>query len=124
MDGSKMTQLGSKDPHKKDLSAMMSIQLHMMYAGDTIDLNTLHITPAPWKDKTVGNEYRQKAMPDGSGMAIPGQNLQTVIGDGLIDNAESRTVSRISFNSDGKGVKYVVSQTDESQGYRGRGPDG
>lgn len=124
MDGRKMTQLGSKDPHKKDLSAMMGLQLHMMSAGDTIDLNTLHITPAPWKDKTVGNEYRQNAMPDGSGMAIPGQNLQTVIGDGLIDNAESRTVSRISFNGDGKGVKYVFSQTDESQGYWGRGPEG
>ena len=57
-------------------------------------------------------------------MAVQGQSLPDVIGEGLVDNAESRTVERISFDGEGRGTGYVFTQSKASAGFWGRGPDG
>ncbi|MDJ0919938.1 MAG: cyanophycinase [Henriciella sp.] len=100
------------------------LTLHMLAAGDRIDLSTLALTPASWKKATVGEEYVEAALPGGGGMALGGQMLQDVIGEGLVDNAASDRVERISFDSTGRGVAYVFSQVPQSAGFWGRGPDG
>ena len=100
------------------------LTLHLMAQGDTFDPGLPGLVPADWKQATIGSEYFETAQPGGGGMAIPGQALANVIGDGLIDNAQSQSIERISFDGSGRGVAYVFTQLAESTGHWGRGPDG
>ena len=100
------------------------LMLHLMSASDQINLDSLSVTAAYWKSPTVGDEYVEAALPGGGGMAVQGQALQDVIGEGLIDNAESQSVERISFDASGRGVGYLFRQSEASSGFWGRGPDG
>lgn len=108
----------------KGQAQISGLSLHMAAAGDGIDPDTLTLTPADWKSATVGDEYVRSAAPAGGGMAVPGQMLQDVVGNGLVDNAQSQTVERISFDGKGRGVGFVFTQDKTSEGYWGRGPDG
>jgi cyanophycinase len=100
------------------------VRLHLLSEGDEIDLETLELRPAQWKKPTVGQEYVREALPGGGGMALMGQELQTVLGEGLIDNEASSEIERISFDGLGNGTGFLFSQSRESSGYWGRGPDG
>jgi cyanophycinase len=100
------------------------LTLHLMAAGDTLNLETLALRPADWKEATVGNEYVRNPLPGGGGMALQGQMLADVIGEGLVDNETAETVDRISFDGGGLGVAYAFTQLPESAGFWGRGPDG
>jgi cyanophycinase len=122
-----VTVLDARNALYQDKDGRMHISdlvLHLVSAGDRIDLETLAITPAPWKSPTVGQEYVQQPLSGGGGMALQGQSLQDVIGEGLIDNAESQSVERISFDGSGRGVAYHFHQLEASSGFWGRGPDG
>jgi len=90
--------------------------------GDVLDLDTGRVTPPDYKRPTVGREYVARARVSGGGMAVSGDTLQAVLGDALLDNAEARTVERLSFSGD-TGVIYRFSQTSESAGYWGRDPN-
>ena len=100
------------------------LTLHLIAAGDQVDLETLAMTPASWKSATVGNEYFENALPGGGGMAVQGQRLANVIGDGLVDNQSASEVDRVSFDGKGRGVAYAFTQRPETAGFWGRGPDG
>lgn len=114
---------------RQDTTASGAVQitgltLHLMAQGDRFDASLPGLNPADWKQATVGAEYFANAQLGGGGMAIPGQALANVIGDGLIDNAQSQSIERVSFDGRGRGVAYVFTQLPESAGYWGRGPDG
>ena len=100
------------------------LTLHLIAQGDRFDASLPGLDPAEWKQATVGAEYFTNAQPGGGGIALPGQALANVIGDGLIDNAQSQSIKRVSFDGTGRGVAYVFAQLPESAGYWGRGPDG
>ena len=100
------------------------LTLHLMASGDTLNLETLALRPADWKEATVGNEYVRNPLTAGGGMALQGQMLADVIGEGLVDNETAETVDRISFDGGGLGVAYAFTQLPESAGFWGRGPDG
>ncbi|MEM8615536.1 MAG: cyanophycinase, partial [Pseudomonadota bacterium] len=100
------------------------LTLHLIAAGDQLDLETLQIKPASWKNPTVGDEYVENPLPAGGGMALQGQMLADVIGEGLVDNESAKSVDRISFDGSGLGVAYAFAQLPQSAGYWGRGPDG
>ncbi|MGB6318880.1 MAG: hypothetical protein WBG08_09590, partial [Litorimonas sp.] len=99
------------------------VMLHLAGPGDRIDPETGVPTPADWRDATIANEYVRSARPSGGGMALPAETLSDVIGEALTDNADSRAVSRISFDGSGRGVRYGFVQTDASKGHWGRHPD-
>ena len=100
------------------------LNLHLLAKGDAINAETLAVSPASWKTATIGNEYVETSAPGGGGMALAGQTLPEVIGNGLIDNKADEKVQRISFNDEGRGIAYVFTQLPQSEGYWGRGPDG
>lgn len=100
------------------------LTVHLMAQGDVYDPSGPILLPAGWKQATVGEEYFDNAQPGGGGMAVSGQSLANAIGDGLIDNAQSQSIERISFDESGRGVAYVFTQLAESTGHWGRGPDG
>lgn len=109
---------------QSDRLKVTGLTLHLIAAGDTLDLTTLTLDPADWKKPTVGNEYIENPLPGGGGMALQGQMLVDVIGDGLVDNESAGTVDRISFDGTGRGVAYAFTQLPQSAGFWGRGPDG
>ncbi|MGB6230973.1 MAG: hypothetical protein WBF53_12710, partial [Litorimonas sp.] len=122
-----VTILDARDAAAKPVGDHLQISglmIHLASAGDRIDLSTLALTPATWKKATVGDEYVRSASPGGGGMAVQGQTLSDVIGEGLIDNEESDSVERISFDGQGRGVGYIFTQSRASQGFWGRGPEG
>lgn len=92
-------------------------------SGDTIDLTSASITPAPFKRPTLGREYFDVATPSGGGMALAGQSLAEVAGEGLLDNSAVQQVVRHSFVGE-FGVTYRFVQNEASHGWWGRGPDG
>ncbi|MEM9055480.1 MAG: cyanophycinase, partial [Pseudomonadota bacterium] len=101
-----------------------NLTVHLIASGDVLASETLALAPANWKAATIGNEYVDTPAPGGGGMAVPGQSLADVIGEGLIDNKQSQRIERISFDGNGDGVAYVFTQLPASRGYWGRGPDG
>lgn len=100
-----------------------NLALAIAASGDTIDLATGALTPAPFRNATIGNEYYDTPSVAGGGMAMGDTSLSAVLGEALLDNAAARTVERQSF-SGRYGVTYRFSQTDGSRGWWGRGPDG
>ncbi len=104
--------------------AISDVTLQLVSAGDKIDLKTLDINPAAWKAATVGNEYISTARSFGGGMAVAGQMLQDVIGEGLIDNADSKVIERLSFDGSNQGLIYRFTQPPEASGHWGRGSSG
>ncbi|MEM1088227.1 MAG: cyanophycinase [Pseudomonadota bacterium] len=109
---------------QNDRLKVTGLTLHLIAAGDTLDLTTLTLDPADWKKPTVGNEYIENPFPGGGGMALQGQMLADVIGEGLVDNESADTVDRISFDGTGRGVAYAFTQLPQSAGFWGRGPGG
>lgn len=99
------------------------LMLHIASHGDKIDLVSLDVSPADWKKATIGQEYRTQKLPAGGGMAVPGQAIQDVLGEGLLDNSASLQIERLSFDGSGNGVLYKFIQTDAATGYWGREPE-
>ena len=100
-----------------------NLSLGLASSGDRIALADGTIHPAAFKKATIGNEYFDQAPISGGGMALGGTSLAEVAGEGLLDNSASRDVERQSF-SGAYGVTYRFIQTDESQGWWGRSPQG
>ncbi|MBC6413218.1 MAG: cyanophycinase [Hyphomonadaceae bacterium] len=113
-----------KKPVDTGAARITGLTLHVLASGDRMDAESLSLRPARWKDATVGNEYVEIPVFGGGGMAVAGQSLPDVIGEGLIDNKASDSVERISFDDRGYGVAYVFTQLPQSQGFWGRDPDG
>ena len=91
--------------------------------GDAIDLAALSVTPAAYKAATVGEEYFDRQVADGGGMAVAAGPLQDLLGEALLDNAGAARLSRTSF-SGRAGVIYAFAQTAASQGWWGRDESG
>ena len=103
--------------------AVRNLSLSLASSGDRISLTDGKIAPAPFKKQTVGNEYFATPTISGGGMALGATSLAEVAGDALLDNSASREVERPSF-SGAQGVTYRFVQTDASQGWWGRSPEG
>ena len=93
-------------------------------SGDGVDLISMVPRPAEGREPTIGREYVTKPLPSGGGPALPGQTLSALLGDGLLDNQASQTVSAVSFLLSGEAVRFEFSQTEDSQAYWGRHEDG
>ena len=46
---------------------ILGLTVHLASAGDRINLDSLALTPADWKEPTVGDEYVRQASPGGGG---------------------------------------------------------
>ncbi|MBX7541278.1 cyanophycinase [Qipengyuania sphaerica] len=103
--------------------AVRNMSLSLASSGDRISLIDGRIEPAPFKEATVGNEYFGRATVSGGGMALGATSLAEVAGEALLDNSAAREVERHSF-SGAHGVIYRLVQTDASQGWWGRPPEG
>ncbi|QIG53644.1 cyanophycinase [Altererythrobacter sp. BO-6] len=103
--------------------AINGLMVGLGASGDTIDLANASIAPAPFKRPTLGREYFDAATPSGGGMALAGQSLAEVAGEGLLDNSAAQQVVRHSFVGE-FGVTYRFTQTEVSHGWWGRGPNG
>jgi cyanophycinase len=93
-------------------------------AGDTLDMATLSLTPAPFKVTTRGKEYYDHTPIDGGGMAVPNPMLEEALGVDLVDNSVATSLTRVSFTQAGAGVSYIFAETPESTGWQGAAPDG
>lgn len=103
--------------------AVSNLVISLAASGDTLDLQTGAVTPAAFKNATVGNEYFATAPITGGGMALGATSLADVAGEALIDNSAAQLVERQSF-SNGHGVTYRFIQTEASRGWWGRSPGG
>ncbi|NVJ97970.1 MAG: cyanophycinase [Alphaproteobacteria bacterium] len=98
--------------------------VHVLTDGDRLLLENGKPVIAPYKKRTVGNEYYKTAPVAGGGVAVPYPGIADFLGNALVDNSAARKVSAISFGDDGRGVRYVFRQWPESNGFWGRGVDG
>lgn len=103
--------------------AVRNMSLSLASSGDRISMTDGRIEPARFKIATVGNEYFDNATVTGGGMALGATSLADVAGEALLDNSAAREVERQSF-SGAHGVNYRFVQTDASQGWWGRPPEG
>lgn len=92
-------------------------------AGDAIDIASASVTPATFKQPTIGREYVNRPLPSGGGMAYGAQTVATVVGEGLLDNSAVRVTERYSFAGP-RGVTYRFHQTSAARGWWGRDPAG
>lgn len=93
-------------------------------SGDKVDLVSMVPSPAQGREPTIGREYVTKPRPSGGGPALPGQTLSALLGEGLLDNEASQTVSAVSFLLTGEAVRFEFAQSEDSQAYWGRHEDG
>ncbi|WP_338243007.1 cyanophycinase [Aurantiacibacter hainanensis] len=102
-----------------DRFSASNLNISLAANGDTIDLATGSVTPAGFRNETIGNEYFDDPPISGGGMALGATSLAQVVGEALLDNPAARSVERHSF-SGGHGVTYRFTQTDASRGWWGR----
>ncbi|QDH33674.1 cyanophycinase [Porphyrobacter sp. YT40] len=103
-------------------TGIAALALGLAGPGDRIELADLRIVPAPFRKLTIGREYVDRPLPDGGGMAYGAQDLATVAGEGLIDNAAAKAVERHSFAGT-RGVTYRFVQSASTRGWWGRDGD-
>lgn len=96
----------------------------LLSAGDSFRAQTGAIQPAAYKSPTIGREYSKTALSEGAGVAHPLETLPKLLGEGLLDNSGATENQRISFGTDGRGVRLRFRQTEASEGYWGRARDG
>jgi cyanophycinase len=99
--------------------AAEGLVLGLASGGDTIDLRDQSITPATYKNFTVGHESVDRAALDEGGMALPGETTAAVIGEGLIDNRGANRIDRLSFSGN-RGIVYRFAKLASSRGWWGR----
>ena len=97
--------------------------LGLANSGDRIALATLGLAPAPFKEPLAGREYWNHQVSDGGGMALPGQTVEDVLGQDLLDNRGTRELERLTL-SGREGVLFRFTQTEASRGWLGTDPDG
>jgi len=103
--------------------AISGIVLGLASGGDTIDLTTGAVVPAPYKRSTTGREYAAATPIAGGGMAVPAQSTAAVVGGDLIDNRRGDVVERVSV-SGAYGVRYRFTKGADARGWWGRDPGG
>ncbi|MEM8985229.1 MAG: cyanophycinase [Pseudomonadota bacterium] len=96
------------------------LTLHLLGPTDALNLATGAVTPAAYRKATVTNPYFNTPLPGGGGMALNGQTLSSVIGDGLVDNAAASQIIRDSFDDKGRGARYRFTQRSNTRGFWGR----
>ncbi len=92
-------------------------------SGDQLALDTQAITPAPFKRPLEGREYWNHQVSDGGGMALPGQTVEDVLGNDLLDNRGTRRLERLTLSGT-EGVLFRFTQNEGSRGWMGQDPDG
>jgi cyanophycinase len=97
--------------------------LHLLATGDRIAPGG-EVVAAPFRNPTLRDEYYDDPPNEGGGMAIGGTDLADVIGADLLDNGRAREVAKVSFGTDGRGVRYRFGQPRSARGFWGRGEDG
>lgn len=95
------------------------LTLGLAGAGDAIELPAFAAIPAANRKPTIGNEYVNRPLPEGGGMAYGDQSVAAVVGEGLVDNAGARAIERHSF-AGSAGVTYRFAETAATRGWWGR----
>lgn len=98
---------------------MAGLTLGLAGAGDRIDLARASITPAAFRQPTLGREYVDRPLPAGGGMAYGDQTVASVVGEGLLDNSAAEMIERHSF-AGAEGITYRFRETAEARGWWGR----
>lgn len=93
--------------------------VHVLDAGDRLDLASGALEAAAYKSATRGREYYDRADTGGGGMAVASGALADLLGEALLDNAGASRIERLSF-SGARGVVYRFNQLADSEGFWGR----
>jgi cyanophycinase len=104
--------------------AITDLSLGLVAAGDSIDLATWQVTPAPARRAVTARAPEEARLLPGGGMAYGDQRLAAVVGEALLEGGV-RTLERHSF-AGSEGVTYRFTATPASAGWwsrdaRGRG---
>ena len=99
------------------------ILLSVLTAGDHYRLSTGELIPAPHKNPTLGNEYNDRPIVAGGGIAFPASSLAQMLGEDLLDNRAASQMRQMSFDEAGNAAIYAFTQTADSRGYYGRDSD-
>jgi hypothetical protein len=105
-------------------TAITGISLGLVAAGDSIDLATWQVTPAPARRAVTARGPVETPLLPGGGMAYGDQRLAAVVGEALLEGGVP-AVERHSF-AGSEGVTYRFTATPASTGWwsrdgRGRG---
>lgn len=100
------------------------VRISLLAAGDSYGLLQGRITPAPWRNPTIGREYFAGAAVSGTGLAVPQPELSVLLGEGLVDNSAAVSLQRFTFDTDGRGFVFRFTQTGETRGHWGRDANG
>jgi cyanophycinase len=105
-------------------TAITGLSLGLVAAGDSIDLATWQVTPAPARRAVTARGPEETPLLPGGGMAYGDQRLAAVVGEALLEGGVP-AVERHSF-AGSEGVTYRFTATPASTGWwsrddRGRG---
>ena len=105
---------------RRNAFAIRGLVLGHLAPGDRVSLADLTITPAPGRDRIdPARGYYTHAAQSGAGMALPNDGLEDALGVELVDNRVSDELERVSFDGDGRGVRYVFAETADTWGAYG-----
>ncbi len=96
-----------------------NLRISVLPSGSLFSLFDLKLID-PAGEQTVGNEYFRHPVQTGGGMAFANQQLPELLGNDLLDNSATRSVSRISLDDSGRALFYRFAQTDNSQAWYDR----
>jgi len=111
--------------YKKNLPEIENVILSYLEEGDTYDITSGKITPAPGKKLTKGNEYYDISNPAQAGMfSGTASNFLNLLTVSLMDNKAVDKVTNLNFSDKDSGFLVTMSKTPESEGFYTDKPDG
>jgi len=103
---------------------LQQARLHLISGGDTVDLATLLVTPASYKEPLKPSMSATARLRVAEGLAVPAQRLDTWLAEDLVGVSASTRIGRPSFLPDGSGVSLGFGRTPSSAAYQGRDAEG
>lgn len=110
---------------RRDRFSVTGLRLGHLATGDRLRLADLSITPAEGRERIdPAQGYYTHPAQSGAGMALPNDGLEDALGVELVDNRVSDRLERVSFDGEGRGVRYVFEETADTWGAYGDDPSG
>ncbi|WP_419252728.1 cyanophycinase [Caulobacter sp. ErkDOM-YI] len=98
--------------------------LHFISGGDRVDLATLAVTPAGYKQRLKPSASATARLRVAEGLAAPAQRLDAWLAEDLVGVAASTRIERPSFLPGGAGIRFGFARTPSSAAYQGRDAQG
>lgn len=109
----------------RDGFAISGVSLSLINAGDKVRLADLGLLAMADKEPLeLADGYYSHPPQSGAGMALPNAGLEEALGVELVDNVTSTRLERVSFRTDGRGVRYVFTEGPDTIAAYGPDADG